>query len=151
MVLTSLGVLLMVLIILGLRSYQVGVLVLPSEIQSPAEATIGRAADTPMLSLAYKDSLLSTAEACDRNPFGPPPARRRTPPRVRQEKPEPEDETPSLAALLYDNVEPAVQLKYKTSVSTWLREGESFRGWVIVEISSNSVTILKDGKSVVLE
>jgi hypothetical protein len=143
--------LLVILILLGLRSYQVGTLMLPSGIQPTTAAAAAQEADSTMLSLAYKDSILSTTEACDRNPFSAPRARRRTPPPVRQQDPEPEEGPPSLAALLYDNVEPAVQLKYKSSVSTWLRKGDSFRGWVILEISPNSVTILKDGESVVLE
>jgi hypothetical protein len=147
----SFGALLVILILLGLRSYQVGTLVLPSGTPQTTGAAVAQEADSPLLSVAHMDSILSTTESCDRNPFSAPRGRRRPPPPPRQVDPEPEEGTPSLAALLYDNVEPAVQLKYKTSFSSWLRKGESFRGWVILEISPNSVTILKDGEYVVLE
>jgi len=58
---------------------------------------------------------------------------------------------PSLRALLYDTVHPSAKLNRDGEVSGWLHVGDEFRGWVIVEITSNAVTVKKDGQTRVLE
>jgi hypothetical protein len=58
---------------------------------------------------------------------------------------------PVLRALLYDTVNPSVKLSEKGAVSGWMYVGDEFRGWTIDFISSNSVTVSKNGKVVVLD
>jgi len=58
---------------------------------------------------------------------------------------------PVLRALLYDTVSPLVKLSDKGVVSGWMHVGDEFKGWTIEFISSNSVTVSKNGKVVVLD
>jgi hypothetical protein len=85
-----------------------------------------------------------------RNPFTDPPAPAR-PRRVRRAPaPAPRPEVPSLRALLYDTVNPSVQLRTSREDSAWLHVGETFDGWTVAEITAASVTIVRDDQRVVL-
>ncbi len=57
---------------------------------------------------------------------------------------------PDLRALLYDNVNPSVQLSSGATTSGWLHKGDSFLGWTVVEITATSIRISRGGESIVL-
>jgi hypothetical protein len=99
--------------------------------------------------IADRDSLLVDTGSLDRDPFRDPTVWR--PQRVRTSQPERDKEVvPILRALLYDNVNPSVQLSAGSETSDWLRQGDSFKDWVIVEIGPDSVRISKNDEHVVL-
>lgn len=55
-------------------------------------------------------------------------------------KPAP-DAVPALKALVYDNVRPSVQLACEDAISPWLGQGDTFKGWTVLEIGPGSVWI----------
>lgn len=57
---------------------------------------------------------------------------------------------PHLAALIYDDIGPTVQIRIEGERSDWLRAGDRFKGWQVAKIDSKSVKISKGGKDVVL-
>ncbi len=48
---------------------------------------------------------------------------------------------PALRALVYDNVRPSVQLACEDAISPWLGQGDTFKGWTVLEIGPGSVWI----------
>ena len=48
---------------------------------------------------------------------------------------------PALRALVYDNVRPSVQLACEDVISPWLGQGDTFKGWTVLEIGPGSVWI----------
>ena len=62
------------------------------------------------------------------------------------EEPEPAGPIfPTVRAIVYDQIHPSVRLADGEHVSGWLRQGDSFRGWTITQITAQSVRIQKDG------
>jgi hypothetical protein len=58
------------------------------------------------------------------------------------EAPKPAANTvPALKALVYDNVRPSVQLACEDAISPWLGQGDTFKGWTVLEIGPGSVWI----------
>ncbi len=51
------------------------------------------------------------------------------------------DAVPALKALVYDNVRPSVQLACEDAISPWLGQGDTFKGWTVLEIGPGSVWI----------
>ena len=51
------------------------------------------------------------------------------------------DAVPALKALVYDNVRPSVQLACEDALSPWLGQGDTFKGWTVLEIGPGSVWI----------
>ncbi|MBM3285859.1 MAG: hypothetical protein FJY88_00690 [Candidatus Eisenbacteria bacterium] len=98
---------------------------------------------------AQRDSLLAAARLGDRDPFRPPTAPRGEVARDRARKPD-DGDAPSIGALLFDNINPAVQIRVGGETSGWLREGEEFRGWVVDDIRPTSVKISRGAETVVL-
>ena len=115
--------------------------------ESVAEPAGSAALRTP----ATEDSLLALATPGLRDPFRAPPAPRsdRTVAAPSQ-APSQLTGTPVVRALLYDNVNPTVQIGIGSVTSGWLHAGDLFQGWTVVEISSTSVRITRNGESVVL-
>jgi hypothetical protein len=97
-----------------------------------------------------KDTLIADALMGDRDPFRDPPAVRIEGGGVAKASPAIAKEPPALRALLYDNVNPSVQLSQDATISGWLHKGDSFLGWTVIEITSTSTTISRGGESVVL-
>lgn len=57
---------------------------------------------------------------------------------------------PLLTALIFDNVNPTVQISVGSERSDWLRAGDQFRGWQVAEIDANSVKVKKGDREIVL-
>ncbi len=51
------------------------------------------------------------------------------------------DAVPVLRALVFDNVRPSVQLACEDATSPWLGQGDTFKGWTVLEIGPGSVWI----------
>jgi hypothetical protein len=101
--------------------------------------------------LAARDSLLADAVVGARDPFRAPAV-----PQASEGGTSTRKEgtvlagTPVMRALLYDNVNPLVQIGIGSVTSGWLHTGDQFQGWTVVEINSSSVRIARNGESVVL-
>jgi hypothetical protein len=95
--------------------------------------------------LAVKDSLLAAAEPSARDSFSDPPPPPRPARKATPSKPKtvvvPQPPQPHLQALLYDHVDPAVQLRVGGKTSEWLSVGADHGGWKILEITSGSVVV----------
>jgi hypothetical protein len=102
-----------------------------------------------LIQVADRDSFLRDTSALQRDPFrsSRPLAVNRDPAPPRQQE---VSTVPVLRALLFDNVNPSVQLSIGALTSDWLREGDSFEGWVVLEIGPDSVRVSKNDESVVL-
>jgi hypothetical protein len=112
----------------------------------PVAAAVGTAAAFD----GVKDSLLAVAVMHERDPFRDPPPLRAEGVVNRAAPPPVAKAPPDLRALLYDNVNPSVQLSQGTTTSGWLHRGDSFLGWTVLEITPTSTTIARGGESVVL-
>jgi hypothetical protein len=142
------AVLLLVGIFLGLRSERTVTTVLAAnsrDIRSTSPST-GPVIIDPVR-LVLQDSLLVHTEPKVRDPFHPLPVK----PKPRREEPKPElPEIPSLRALMYDSVNPSAQINIGSSRSGWLYEGDTFRGWKVINITQQSVWISKAHRTYVI-
>jgi len=147
----------LVLLIQGFRtSHVVSVLLDRTDRETVRKQAGERKPDALLAMVDQKDSLVVAATGAERNPFGDPPRPRRPrverpqnqapapPPRPVEEKP------PTLRTLLFDRVNPSVQLRDASRSSGWLHVGDTFDGWLVEEILENSVRISKGSRSVVL-
>ena len=131
--------------LLGLRSERAvsSVLAGPGLGVLSVDARPGRLPDRDQL--ASKDSLLAAAEPAGRDPFSDPPPPRRPARKASPPKPKaivvPKPPEPHLQALLYDLVDPAVQLRVKGRTSGWLPVGAEHGGWRILDITARSVVV----------
>jgi len=153
----ALGSFALVFLIQGLRtSHVVTVLLDQTDRETVRNQTGKRQSDALLAMVDQKDSLVAAAAPSERNPFGDPPRPRR--PRVERPRtqaparpPQPVEETPpALRTLLFDRVNPSVQLRDASHSSGWLHVGDTFDGWLVEEILENSVRISKGTRSVVL-
>jgi hypothetical protein len=145
----AIALLFVVIVFLGLRTYQVARAVLGGWGDAAGMQEVPRTRDVLGETIVTKDSLLASARPAERNPLGDPPRRRtrtRTPPPPVEVK----SVIPELGALLYDTVAPMIQLKTGSSVSGWLHQGEVFQGWTVTEIQPRSATIKKGDHQVTL-
>ena len=104
---------------------------------------------TLLAQIADRDRMLGDTGSLQRDPFRSP----RDSGVDRNPTPQPRQETkavPTLRALLFDNVNPSVQFSIGAQTSDWLRKGDSYQGWVVIEIGPNSVRISKEDESLVL-
>jgi hypothetical protein len=97
-----------------------------------------------------KDAMIVAANPGDRDPFREPPAMRSEGASSARGAQQAVREVPICSGLLYDNVSPLVELATESGSSGWLRKGDQFLGWMIVQINPKSVTIAKGSESVVL-
>ncbi len=148
---TGCGAVLLFVLVLGLRCGQTVSAVLSARGQPTPEAkAAGGTGTADAFEIARRDSLVAAATPGERNPFRDPPPRERAPTR-RPETPRPVSEPPpSLRALLYDTVNPSVQLAVGNSASGWLLEGDVFKGWTVAAITPTSVTVTRGNRSLVL-
>jgi len=58
---------------------------------------------------------------------------------------------PRLAALIFDDVSPTVQIRIGGVRSDWLRTGDRFKGWQVADITASSVKVMKGDREVVLK
>ena len=144
------ALLVLVGVLLGLKTQQAVSLVLGAKNRVSIGNSFQPAPEGALLAqVANRDSLLEDTGSLDRDPFRNPIVWK--PSKVRTDKPEKDGEAvPILRALLYDNVNPSIQLSTGAVTSGWLRKGDSFQGWVIVEIGPDSVRISKNDENVVL-
>jgi len=138
-------------VFLGLKVHQAISLVLGAKYNASAGSGSRSTVEKDLLAQAAgRDSLLKEDDSFPRDPFRSP----STSTVSRRQTPQPQQETeappPVLRALLYDNVNPSVQLSVGSMTSDWLLEGDTFEGWVIEGIGPDSVRLSKDDESVVL-
>jgi hypothetical protein len=100
--------------------------------------------------LTEKDALLvSVSDLMDaRNPFLFPSSARPAPARVAEPAATPS--APSVRLLLYDHTNPIVVLSSGSQTSERLQQGDRFQGWEVVSIQPGSVTISRNGETLVL-
>lgn len=55
------------------------------------------------------------------------------------------DTPPDVRLVLFDQVDPEVQLSSEGGISGRLRVGQSFEGWTVTSISQSAVVVMKDG------
>ncbi len=96
------------------------------------------------------DTLLASATVSGRDPFRPPQAPRPEGLVSARQPVQRVTEPPVVRALLYDNVNPTVQIGIGSATSGWLHIGDLFEGWTVVEITATSVRVSRDGESIVL-
>ena len=133
-------------VLMAVRSAKTASLVL-SDRETVVAASASGGGQYDLEKLAHRDSLLAAAEAAKRDPFRAPVRRvRRTvkAPVVKRIDP------PTLKALIYDHVNPTARLRLGEDNSGWLKVGDTFKGWKVTEITSNSVRIAQGGKNLVL-
>ncbi|MBI5836765.1 MAG: hypothetical protein HZB25_05950 [Candidatus Eisenbacteria bacterium] len=99
-------------------------------------------------SVTARDGLVERSHMGPRDPFRLPPARSMTRERG-PAAPEPAP-APRLSSLLFDNVAPSVQLTVGEIRSGWLKAGEVFQGWTVVEIGRASVKVTDGSRTLVL-
>jgi hypothetical protein len=137
---------------LGLRCGQLMVTVSSLKTQvTPAVAAANDLRRAQASVAGYRDSLLVQARSGDRDPFRAPSVPSPILTGARRVSSEAAVEAPPvLRAFLFDNVNPSVQISQEGATSEWLHRGDSFRGWTVVDLQSESVRISKGGKSVTL-
>ena len=144
------ALLLVVGIVLGVRSEAAirAVLSFKGATSVTADSQVAR---TKELSekMESRDRLLDGAVVGPRDPFHAPPAPQQAVKQVRAPKPVPPVQ-PVIRAFLYDNVNPSVQIGVGAEVSGWMRKGDSFQGWTVVEITNTTVRVSRSGTSLVL-
>jgi hypothetical protein len=157
----GLAALLLVGIFLGVRAERgVRVVLSAQSGQSGGGTTVtadaeGQAMRVLLTELDAKSARIEQAPAADRDPFREPAPKllAQTAPVPATPRPTPKPPPrvkPSLGALLYDEVNPSVQLRVGTLTSDWLHRGENFKDWTVVEIRPGAVTVSQDGDTVVL-
>jgi hypothetical protein len=150
----AIGLLALTGIFLVARTEHAVGLVLARRHTEPA-ARPGPGSDIPALNKAQaaKDSLLTTAQPGERDPFrDPPPPRPVTPPHgpvisPSQVQAEP---TPVALGVLFAEVDPRVQLGVGPEVSAWLRPGDGFHGWTVVGITPATITLAQGERQLTL-
>ena len=129
------ALLVLVGVLLGLKTQQAVSLVLGAKNRVSIGNSFQPAPEGALLAqVANRDSLLEDTGSLDRDPFRNPIVWK--PSKVRTDKPEKDGE--------------AVPISTGAVTSGWLRKGDSFQGWVIVEIGPDSVRISKNDENVVL-
>ncbi len=145
---TSAGVVLVVGVILAIlagRSVQ-GVL----SVRMTGDPPAGGAAGSAAAPVGDPDNSVASATVSGRDPFRPPPAPRPEGQASVRQPVQKVTEPPVVRALLYDNVNPTVQIGIGGETSGWLHIGDLFEGWTVVDITATSVRVSRDGESVVL-
>ncbi len=101
---------------------------------------------------AAKDSLLSAALAGERDPFRDAPAHRMatTPGTAAGSSAAQGELAPVARAVLFDRVDPRVQLSVGPQVSAWLRPGDRFKGWAVVRITPATITLAQGEQQLTL-
>lgn len=146
----ALALIMLLVVGLGVRSGKTVDAVLtyqPDTVGSVAAPAIGDGIDLD--AVARRDSILAATSVQDRDPFtalaaAPKPK----PKRVRRA---PKIVNPTLNALLFDNVNPMVQISIAGERSGWLHKEEEFRGWRVTRIAKDSVEVRNKKRSVVLK
>jgi len=150
----GIGIMLAVVLLLGMRSLQTVNTVLSDShpIDEPAVVHKKLVGDD-LKGVTQRDSLIAiaTLDASVRDPFGP--AAVEPKPRKRSRAPRPVAARvvePLLAALIFDDINPTVQITVGKKRSDWLRAGDLFQGWQVAEIDARSVRVKKGDKEIVL-
>jgi hypothetical protein len=145
---TSVGLVLVVGIILGVLAERSAQPILSAHWN--AAGPIQDAAGSPPHAMGGPDSLYASASALGRDPFRAPAAPRPERQAALRDPAPKVTGPPVVRALLYDNVNPTVQIGVGGMTSGWLHTGDNFEGWTVVEINPTSVRVSRDGESVVL-
>jgi hypothetical protein len=145
----SYGLLVLFTALLAVRSERTIATVLAGgDPRTPPPTAVAGPAGSSATIVVERNRVIAAATLGERDPFRPPPAPAR--PGGASPRSTDSDPPPVLRTLLYDRVSPSVQLSIGRATSGWLRAGDAFRGWVVVEISPTSVRITKGDRSLVL-
>jgi hypothetical protein len=140
----SIALLLASLVVVGIRAHRTSALALYPDRNAASQPGIPK--ETPVYLTEYASSGRPMPA---RDPFQ---YLETTIPRKQPVEPV-EDKTqslPELGALLYDTINPQVQLRVSGVSSGWLSEGAVFNGWVVEAIQPDAVTVQKQGERLVL-
>ena len=149
----GIGVMLLVVLLLGTRSMRTVNAVLADKVPY-----VEQKVQHPQLikkelrGVTARDSLVETAllDASLRDPFAHS-VRTRAPRRTAKvPRQAARLVEPLLTALIFDNVNPTVQIRVGGERSDWLRTGDRFRGWQVAEIDASSVKVKKGDREIVL-
>jgi hypothetical protein len=149
----GIGLMLAVVLVLGVRSKATVDAVLADKAPVEAASTEHkRLVNDEMSGVTYRDSLVAIAHLAEDliDPFLgdkalPQKVAAKAPPRVARLI------KPRLAALIFDDVDPTVQIRVAGERSNWLHTGDRFKGWQVAEIDSKSVKVKKGDREVVLK
>jgi hypothetical protein len=149
--------LLLVGILLGVQSERRARVLMATRPDAPvvtdSDATSQRAL---IADLDVKAARVKQSFAGSRDPFGDPPAPQSdeaaaTPATSRTSPPPAHTPPPALRAVVYDEVNPSVQLSDGSRTSDWLHQGDVFQGWKVNKIEAHSVTVTHGGEIAVLK
>jgi hypothetical protein len=148
----AIGLLALLGIFLAVRTEHAVGLVLARRHAQQAPPVSGSDLSARISAMAAKDSLGAAAQPGARDPFRDPPARTLAPvfgavagrPLTAAEL------SPVARAVLFDRVDPRVQLSVGPEVSAWLRPGDAFQGWTVVRITRATITLAQGERQLIL-
>jgi hypothetical protein len=148
----AVGLLAVVGVFLGARTEHAVGLVMARGHASVAQPVSGSDLSARIGAMAAKDSLEAAAQPGERDPFRDPPARTPRPASgaVAGRPPAEVAATPAARAVLFDRVDPRVQLSLGSEVSAWLRPGDTFQGWTVVRITTATITLAQGEQQLTL-
>ncbi len=147
--LVGIGVMLLVVLLLGMRSKQTMNAVLADKTPLVAETVQHtQLVKEELKGVTMRDSMVVTAvlDAKLRDPFDPGQQTQRPHKSVPKPRHVARFLRPLLAGLIFDDVSPTVQITVGSERSDWLRAGDRFKGWQVAEIDAKSVKIKKGKK-----
>jgi hypothetical protein len=151
---TGLIALLLVGLFLAVRTERGVSMVTAARADAPIAKDAEAASQRALLAdLDAKATRVRAAFASERDPFRDPPVVRdetAAPAAPARPAPPPRTPPPGLRAVVYDQVNPSVQLSSGARTSDWLHQGDVFQGWKIEKIESKSVTVSRSGEIAVL-
>ncbi len=118
-----------------------------SAVPASGQSVVAGRSTTPR---ADKDALIAAAVPGERDPFRDPPPLKSEGASAARTGQQEVREVPICSGLLYDTISPLVELAAGSGSSGWLRRGDQFLGWKIVQINPKTVTIAKGSESIVL-
>jgi len=143
----AVGICLVVTLFLGVRAEQAVSTVLAAQGEQGLPPLSAAAGLADIARLASKDSLLASVPLAAPDPFfSPEPqpvsAPGIAPPRLETAAAQGSQALePALRAVLEDGASSSAQISLGAVTSRWLRAGDEFQGWTVVEISARTVTL----------
>jgi len=117
---------------------------------APGQRATGPARTRQLLrEISERDSLIAASVPRGRDPFARPVAAPRPAPAAAA-APTFVEAQPALRAIVFDEVDPNVQISIDGRTSPWLRPGDVFEGWRVIRITAGSVHLYKGDRLVEL-
>ena len=132
-------------LVIGFRTVSVSIATAREAARDVREGTMsGVQRNRLVRAVAHQDSLLSAKSRVPRNPFGPPPPDGQAKPVAPKVEVKPVV-PPRVRLLAVEASRKTTVLEVEGELSGNLSEGETFRGWTVVLISTTGVRVERDG------